>query len=171
MSGRRINNFFASDEVEENVLKLPTYSTLEQKKSKKIEKMPRSERVSKKEAKWAHTKEEMERLLKSPVLSESYRSTEVYDDEIFADIKENLAIRIKDGTFSWDKDPENPTLRDINLKIKKGQLVCVIGSVATGKSSLLAAIFGDIPKLKGSVRVYGKIAYCAQVCIQIYNLL
>ena len=36
------------------------------------------------------------------------------------------------------------TLKDIQLNIKKGEFVCVIGDVASGKSSLLSTIIGDL---------------------------
>jgi ATP-binding cassette, subfamily C (CFTR/MRP), member 1 len=35
-------------------------------------------------------------------------------------------------------------LQDIDLKIRKGEFVCIIGDVACGKSSLLSAIIGDM---------------------------
>lgn len=35
-------------------------------------------------------------------------------------------------------------LRNIDLKVKKGEFVCVIGDVGSGKSSLLSAIIGDM---------------------------
>ena len=35
-------------------------------------------------------------------------------------------------------------LKDINLKIKKGSFVCIIGKVGSGKSSLLSAMIGDL---------------------------
>ena len=35
-------------------------------------------------------------------------------------------------------------LKEIDLKIKKGSLVCVIGGVGSGKSSLLNAISGEM---------------------------
>jgi len=36
------------------------------------------------------------------------------------------------------------TLKNINLKVKKGELVFVIGKVGSGKSTLLSAIIGDL---------------------------
>jgi len=36
------------------------------------------------------------------------------------------------------------TLKNINLNIKRGEFVCVIGDVGSGKSSLLSAIIGDM---------------------------
>ena len=35
-------------------------------------------------------------------------------------------------------------LRDINLNIRHGEFVCIIGDVSSGKSSLLSAIIGDL---------------------------
>ena len=36
------------------------------------------------------------------------------------------------------------TLRDIEITIKKGELVCIIGDVGAGKSSFLNAIIGEL---------------------------
>lgn len=35
-------------------------------------------------------------------------------------------------------------LKDIDLKIRKGEFICVIGDVGAGKSSLFHAINGDM---------------------------
>ncbi len=39
----------------------------------------------------------------------------------------------------------------INLKVKQGGLVAVVGHVGCGKSSLLSAMLGEIKKLEGHV--------------------
>eukprot|EP01038_Epipyxis_sp_PR26KG_P009307 gene9307-12539_t len=54
------------------------------------------------------------------------------------------------------------TLMDVNVHIKKGQLVAIIGSVGSGKSSLLSAILGEMYLHTGSIEVNGSIAYCDQ---------
>ena len=41
----------------------------------------------------------------------------------------------------------------LNLDIAEGSLVAVVGSVGTGKSSLLQAILGEMEKTSGSVTV------------------
>jgi len=38
-------------------------------------------------------------------------------------------------------------LKDIELKIKKGEFVCIIGKVGSGKSSLLSTICGELLEL------------------------
>ena len=34
-------------------------------------------------------------------------------------------------------------LKNINLKVKKGEFLCIIGDVGSGKSSLLSTLIGD----------------------------
>lgn len=41
----------------------------------------------------------------------------------------------------------------INLDIPEGSLVAVVGTVGTGKSSLLQAILGEMERVSGSVTV------------------
>lgn len=46
-------------------------------------------------------------------------------------------------------------LKDIDLKVKKGSFVCVIGKVGSGKSSLLSALIGDLlPVPENILRTY-----------------
>lgn len=48
------------------------------------------------------------------------------------------------------------TLKNINISIKKGQLVFIVGKIASGKSSLLSAIIGDLlPISERLVNSYG----------------
>ncbi|XP_069125383.1 multidrug resistance-associated protein 1-like [Argopecten irradians] len=72
------------------------------------------------------------------------------------------AIAIEKGTFTWENEAETPTLREINLEIPDGSLVAVVGTVGSGKSSILSAILGEMEKLKGKANVKGSIAYVAQ---------
>ena len=59
-----------------------------------------------------------------------------------------------DARFSWSGDPTSCQLKDINLHIAPGQLVAVCGQVGSCKSTLLAAIAGELnamPNGDGSV--------------------
>lgn len=71
-------------------------------------------------------------------------------------------VTIKDGEFRWVQDSVEPTLQDIDLCVKKGELAAVIGRVGDGKSSLLGAILGELTRSEGSVTVHGDIAYFSQ---------
>ncbi|GJX90081.1 multidrug resistance-associated protein 6 [Tanacetum coccineum] len=59
-------------------------------------------------------------------------------------------IRIQDGNFAWDPESTTPTLRNVNLEVKRGQKVAVCGSVGSGKSSMLYATLGEISRTSGT---------------------
>ncbi|UJR14426.1 hypothetical protein I4U23_001423 [Adineta vaga] len=73
------------------------------------------------------------------------------------------AIKIENGSFRWSDNLEDPLiLMNINLRIQHGTLVALVGSVGAGKTSLLAALLGEMNKADGRVSVSGTIAYVPQ---------
>ena len=71
-----------------------------------------------------------------------------------------VAAKIENGTFAWTA--EQKTLTGINLEIPKGEFVTIIGTVGCGKSSLLAALLGNIKRVTGSSNLFGRVAYVPQ---------
>jgi ABC-type transport system involved in cytochrome bd biosynthesis fused ATPase/permease subunit len=65
-----------------------------------------------------------------------------------------VAVEVKDGAFSWDDESQEAVLKSINLNVNKGELTAIVGTVGSGKSSLLASILGEMHKLSGKVRVH-----------------
>ncbi|GJJ71288.1 ATP-binding cassette, subfamily C (CFTR/MRP), member 1 [Entomortierella parvispora] len=65
-------------------------------------------------------------------------------------------------TDAKEATDSSPLLKGINLKIDHGSLTMVVGRVGQGKSSLIAAIIGEMYKLQGRVAVRGSLAYCPQ---------
>lgn len=53
-------------------------------------------------------------------------------------------------------------LKDINLRIARGSLIAVVGPVGSGKSSLLQAIVGNMPKSAGQVIRGASTSYASQ---------
>ncbi|MDP2439862.1 MAG: ABC transporter transmembrane domain-containing protein, partial [archaeon] len=75
----------------------------------------------------------------------------------------HAAVELVHASFSWD--PSAPTaqvLRDITLSVPKGALLVVVGSVGAGKSSLLAALLGEMHRHRGSLALHGTVAYVPQ---------
>ncbi|XP_046577437.1 multidrug resistance-associated protein 1-like [Haliotis rubra] len=73
----------------------------------------------------------------------------------------DTAVSVTDATFEWNQEM-GPALTDINLNVKTGQLVAVVGQVGAGKSSLISAMFGEMHKHKGRVCLEGTTAYVPQ---------
>lgn len=70
-------------------------------------------------------------------------------------------VKIENGSFSWGPG-EEPVLKDINLEVKPGKLIAVVGQVGAGKSSLISAMLGEMEKVRGKVNTNGRIAYIPQ---------
>ncbi|KAJ2802388.1 hypothetical protein H4R20_003297, partial [Coemansia guatemalensis] len=74
---------------------------------------------------------------------------------------EDIMLFVKDGSFKW-LSADEPSLQNINIQCKRNELVAVVGRVASGKSSLISAILGNMIKCSGSVSICGNIAYVPQ---------
>nr|XP_021201313.2 multidrug resistance-associated protein 1 isoform X4 [Helicoverpa armigera] len=78
------------------------------------------------------------------------------------DPKDPNPISIENGHFTWGEQDSEPFLKNITLHVPRGSLIAVVGAVGSGKSSLLAALLGEMNKLSGRVNTTGTIAYVPQ---------
>ncbi|KAI1075235.1 ATP-binding cassette transporter protein YOR1-like protein [Whalleya microplaca] len=68
-----------------------------------------------------------------------------------------------DDTASTLVEEREPfKLQDLNLEIGRNELIAVIGTVGSGKTSLLAALAGDMRKTSGEVVLGASRAFCPQ---------
>lgn len=101
------------------------------------------------------------------------RITSADDDE---------AVRLKNISFFWDNPKVEEiteetdfkafhcALRNVNITARKGDFVCIVGKVGSGKLSLLSSINGQLdaldsksPYLKPSpIEIHGTVAFCSQ---------
>jgi len=72
------------------------------------------------------------------------------------------SIEFKNVAFNWSNTEDKSTLKNLNLEVKKGELIAVVGKIGSGKSSLLSAILGEMVKIDGEIRRSGSVAYVAQ---------
>lgn len=95
---------------------------------------------------------------------ENLGSTEIHSG---SDMGDSILV-LEDLNATWERfhsfiqSPPQFFLKDINLSIRKGSLVAIVGPVGCGKTSLLQAIMGEMKHTKGMVKVRGNISYCPQ---------
>lgn len=93
-----------------------------------------------------------ETILKINHLSKKFSKS--FADSIYASLKN---IFIKKTHFELEKD-EFWSLEDINLEIKLGHVIGIIGSNGSGKTTLMRIIAGIYTQDKGTIESRGKIA-------------
>lgn len=120
----------------------------------------------------------IEAFLSLPEIGSQYTS----DPSALSD--PNVLLAIKNGTFTWGKGVKSfenkhvvhqtlqeaeenmprEILKNVNIEIRKAELVGIIGPVGAGKSSLLNALLGEMDRTAGSLvhRPDLKVAYVPQ---------
>ena len=96
------------------------------------------------------------------VKASNKRIIEVLDEVPDIDNPENPVMTVKDGSvefdnvsFSYNKKADNCVLKDINLKIKSGQVVGIIGGTGSSKTTLVSLLPRLYDVFSGSVKVGG----------------
>lgn len=76
-----------------------------------------------------------------------------------------IGVRLTNASFRWEGSMEGTYqdkefdvverkdffLNGLNLELEARQLVCIVGSVGSGKSSILSALIGDMKRVHGEV--------------------
>ncbi|KAF9162294.1 hypothetical protein DFQ26_003685 [Actinomortierella ambigua] len=77
------------------------------------------------------------------------------------DASDKYMVLVNDATFAWSQEAP-PAISNIHFALQKDALLTVIGRVGAGKSSLIAALCGDLERVSGEVRLRGSVAYVPQ---------
>ena len=91
----------------------------------------------------------------------------VKDEKAAAKVKTTAAGQLSgettpDNASTLAEDREPFKLHNMNFSIGRNELVAVIGGVGSGKSSLLAALAGDMRRTKGDMVLGASRAFCPQ---------
>ncbi|KAM9997771.1 hypothetical protein ACTFIY_007409 [Dictyostelium cf. discoideum] len=72
-------------------------------------------------------------------------------------------VYMKNSTTTWNKEKEDSFgLKNINFEAKGESLTMVVGSVGSGKSTLVQAMLGELETIDGEIGIKGSIAYVPQ---------
>ena len=81
------------------------------------------------------------------------------------------AAKVSDPTAQQKGEEMVFKVEDVSFRIPRGKLVGVVGSVGSGKSSLLQGLIGEMRRTSGSVTFGGTVSYCPQSAwIQVKSL-
>lgn len=96
-------------------------------------------------------------------IASAERITEVINEKPDITDPENPVMEVKDGSivfdnvdFSYNRDSEEPVLKDINISINSGETIGIIGGTGSAKTSLVNLISRLYDVQKGSIRVGGR---------------
>ena len=104
---------------------------------------------------WASTKSYYPAV--SSIVSIISSETKKTDNLLVGDsYKFNEVIEVQNLSFSYDGNQDKFVLKDINLKINKGQIVGIIGDTGGGKSTLVDLLMALLFPQKGTIKIDGK---------------
>ena len=96
-------------------------------------------------------------------IASAERVTEVINDTADITDPENPVTKVPDGSivfdhvnFSYKKDSKEPVLKDINLSIRSGETIGIIGGTGSGKSTLVDLIARFYDASSGTVILDGQ---------------
>jgi phospholipid/cholesterol/gamma-HCH transport system ATP-binding protein len=75
-------------------------------------------------------------------------------------------VEVSDLAFAYG---ERPVLKGVSLAIPRGKIVAILGATASGKSTLLALIGGQLEPQRGSVKIDGKVVHALSTS-ELYRL-
>lgn len=92
--------------------------------------------------------------------------------ELAPESTDSTALALENGSFAWEAGSASGriTLQGLNINVPRGKLVALIGAVGSGKSSVLQAFLGEIPRIDGRVIVNGQLAYVGQTVLILLDL-
>ncbi len=74
-------------------------------------------------------------------------------------------LTVTGGCFSYcsaGQDAVKPTLSGVNVEVRAGRVVCVVGAVGSGKSTLCAGLVGEAQLAAGTVTLRSSLAFAQQ---------
>ena len=75
---------------------------------------------------------------------------------------QSCIISISNASFGADS-LGRPILSDVSLEVRRSSFHCIIGTVASGKTTLIKAFLGETINSSGSIKISTRdIAYCSQ---------
>jgi subfamily B ATP-binding cassette protein MsbA len=66
------------------------------------------------------------------------------------------SIEFRDVTFAYPGNPDKPVLADVNLRVRKGQVVALVGPNGSGKTTLVSLLLRFFRPTRGQILIDGQ---------------
>lgn len=149
VSIRRLQQFMMYDEVEPTETENTTESMKNNKENAHENNKENFEQNAKENAK-ENAMENTKENAKEENLTDEKKTNQVNMEQ--PDSIE-YRISIENGSTKWLEDEKEETLKNINIKVRPGELIAIVGQVGAGKSSLLNVILKELRLQEGSIQV------------------
>lgn len=84
------------------------------------------------------------------------------DANCSSEFNNETIVVMNNVTAKWSLESQNPTLDRIKLSVQKGELIGIIGSIGSGKSSIFDVLLRELPVESGSIVSNGDFSYAGQ---------
>lgn len=91
-----------------------------------------------------------------------YGETSATPIEEIKETNNENAISIENATAKWVEASSNHIFTNLDLHVKRGALISVVGPVGSGKTSLLHVILRELPLITGVLKISGRLSYASQ---------
>ncbi|XP_066581201.1 probable multidrug resistance-associated protein lethal(2)03659 [Prorops nasuta] len=110
--------------------------------------------------------DEVEKCKEEPFVNKEQESNNVLNNskpDIVNQPESNNGTVLLENCFAkWLEQDKEDTLKDMNLNIKQGELIAIVGQVGSGKTSFLNVLLKELPLKSGNLQINGGIAYASQ---------
>lgn len=70
--------------------------------------------------------------------------------------EQQYIISLKNATTKWLNHEKEDTLQNININVRPGELIAIVGQVGSGKSSLMNVILKELRLQQGTIQVHSQ---------------
>lgn len=95
----------------------------------------------------------------SDIELQSLRNSAALQGQIGGD--QDMRVEVQDVSFAWT--PEKTILEHLHITLSQGQFAMIVGPVASGKTTMLKGLLGEVPHVSGRIWLgTNRLSWCDQ---------
>lgn len=102
------------------------------------------------------------RIQRFLLLEETFSKYQSDDQTHKHDQNSEAFLKVQNITIKWKSDDKLPTVQNISVDLKPGDLLVIIGPVGSGKSTFLTSLLHELRPVSGRISMKGKVSYSSE---------